>query len=375
MVKKERPKMISVFGSRVGQEEIDEISTSIKNQWLGIGPKTERFEKELASRLKLPFFIMLNSGSNSLYLAVKLLDLPKGSEVVVPSFTWIACAHAVVLAGCSPVFCDVDFRTQNMTAETILPHITNKTKAIMVVHYAGKPVNMVDILKLGFPVIEDAAHAVDSKIGDSYCGSIGDVGIYSFDAVKNISIGEAGGITTSRKEWAEKAKKLRYCGIGKSGFEASANKNRWWEYDIFDFFPKMIPDDICASIGIAQLKKIDAHQAIRKKIWAVYQKELSSCEWLGLPVGPEAGEQHSYFTFCIRLNNGKRDELAKYLYENGIYTTLRFHPLHMNPIYKSSVKLPNSERLNEVALNIPLHPGLSDEDVCYVIEKIKSFYG
>src|SRR5512135_3611702 len=116
--------MISVFGSKVGQEELDEIRTSIDAQWMGIGPKTRAFEEEFAKRLRLPGLALLDSGSNSLYMAVKLLNLPSGSEVILPSLTWISCAHAIVLAGCTPVFCDVSIETQNVTAETIAPHIT-----------------------------------------------------------------------------------------------------------------------------------------------------------------------------------------------------------------------------------------------------------
>ena len=368
-------RMISVFGSRVGREEMDEIATSVANQWIGIGPKTKLFEELFAERLMLRDFTLLDSGSNSLYLAMKLLNLPAGSEVIVPSFTWIACAHAVVLAGCVPSFCDVDIRTQNMTVETVRPCINKKTGAIMAVHYGGLPVKLDPILKLGFPVVEDAAHAVDSKIGERYCGSIGDIGVYSFDAVKNLSIGEAGGITTKDPALAARARQLRYCGIAKSGFEASASKRRWWEYTIVDFFPKMIPDDISASIGLAQLKKLDAHQAIRKRIWEIYKEGLGSVDWLGLPEDAPEGEQHSYFTFCIRLKNGKRDDLAGYLFSNNIYTTLRFHPLHLNAIYGSAAKLPNCEELNETALNIPLHPSLTEDDVSYIIEKIRRFNG
>ncbi len=367
--------MISVFGSKVGQEELAEIKTSIDNQWLGIGPKNKRFEDEFSQRLGLPFLLLLNSGSNSLYMAIKLLNLAPGTEVIVPSFTWIACAHAVALCDCVPVFCDVDLATHNMTVDTVRPCVSKKTGAIMVVHYAGKPVDLAPIAALGYPVIEDAAHAVDSKIGDRYCGSIGDIGIYSFDAVKNLSIGEAGGLTARNKDLYRTGSHLRYCGIGKSGFEASATKKRWWEYSIMDYFPKMICDDVAASIGLAQLKKLDEHQALRRKYWEMYQKELPKADWLVLPKGPEAHEQHSYFTYCIRLKNGKRDELAHYLYEQGVYTTLRFHPLHMNPIYRSTAKLPNCELLNETALNIPLHPGLTEKDMAYVIEKILKFKG
>lgn len=365
--------MINVFGSLVGKEELEEIRTSLEAQWMGIGPKTAAFEREFSARLGLPNFVLLDSGSNSLYMAVKLLELPPGAEVVVPSFTWIACAHAVVLSGCVPVFSDVNYETQNVTAEDIEKAVTKKTKAVMVVHYGGLPVEMEKIKKLGFPIIEDAAHAVDSKRQGLACGSIGDVGIYSFDAIKNLAMGEGGGLTASDAARAKRARHLRYCGIGKSGFEASANKDRWWEYEILDFFPKMLPSDIAASIGLAQLRKLDGMQKRRRELWELYQREFASLPWLLRPKDAPAGDRHSYFTYCVRVPGGRRDKLAKYLYEKGIYTTLRYHPLHLNPVYKSKAKLPVCERLNEEALSIPLHPGLKDADAAKIIETLKKF--
>lgn len=366
-------KMISVFGSLVGEEEIEEIRSSIEMQWMGIGPKVKSFEQEFAKRLKLNNFAMLDSGSNSLYMAVKLLNLPPGSQVILPSFTWISCAHAVVLCGCEPVFCDVDLATYNVTAETIAPHLTQKTKAIMVVHYGGKPVQMPPILELGVPVIEDAAHAVDSKVGDVYCGSIGDVGIYSFDAVKNLATPDGGGITTRDPDLAAHVRVLRYCGIGKSGFEASVNKDRWWEYNIAGFFPRFLPNDIVASVALAQLRKLDRLQAYRQQIWELYQREFAELGWLIRPQDAEKGEQHSYFTYCVRVLGGKRDRFAKYLYEQGIYTTLRYHPLHLNTIYNSKAKLPVCEQLNEEALSLPIHPSLHEDDLEKIIDRVKNF--
>jgi dTDP-4-amino-4,6-dideoxygalactose transaminase len=366
--------MISVFGSKVGIEEIEEIKTSIENQWIGIGPKTKKFEEDLAERLGVKEFVLLDSGSNSLYMAVKLLKLKPGSEIILPALTWISCATVIVLAGCKPVFCDVEINTQNVSHDTIEPMITDMTGAIMVVHYAGKPVDIDGVKTFGIPIIEDAAHAIDSKIGDKYCGTIGDIGAYSFDGVKNLAIGEAGGITSNNEDYIKMARKLRYCGIEKSGFEASANKDRWWEYVVSDFFVKMIPDDISASIGLAQLRKLDNLQAFRKKIWFIYKEEFSNIGWFEIPVDAKINEQHSYFTYFIRLNNDKRDEFAKYLYQKGIYTTLRYQPLHLIPIYNSThLKLKNSEKLNEIGLNIPLHPNLSEKDVLYIIETIKEF--
>lgn len=365
--------MISVFGSQIGPEEIREAQSSLESQWMGIGPKVKEFERLFSERLGLVDAALVDSGSNSLHLAIKLLGLSEGSEIVLPSFTWISCAHAVILNRCVPVFCDVDLATYNVTAETIRPHISSKTGAVMVVHYAGKPVNMAPILDLGFPVIEDAAHAVDSRLDGVACGGIGTVGIYSFDAVKNLASPDGGAVTARDKALVERARLLRYCGIGKSGFEASATKDRWWEYNITDIFPRYLPNDVSAAVALGQLRRLDDLQAIRAKHWATYQAAFDDIDWIVTPCDPQQNERHSYFTYCLRVTSGDRDAFAKYLYERGIYTTLRYHPLHLNPIYKSTVRLPACEQLNEDALSIPLHPRLTDEDVTRVIESVLSY--
>lgn len=362
--------MINVFGSKVGQEEITEVSESITKQWMGMGPKTKEFETKMADRLGIQHFLLVDSGSNGLYMAIKLLNLPAGSEIILPSLTWVSCAQAVLLAGCVPVFADVDINSQNITVDTIKEQISDKTGAIMVVHYGGLPVDMDPIMELGYPVIEDACHAIDSKYKGKPCGMIGDVGVYSFDAVKNLAIGEGGGVVSKHDEYMERATLLRYCGIGKSGFEASTHgKERWWEYNIVEPFIKMCPSDIAAGIGLGQLTKLDELQAYRKKIWDIYQEEFSRIETIDCPVDANEEDQHSYFTYFVRIPN--RDAVAKYLFEQGIYTTLRYHPLHMNPLYKSTAVLKNCEILNETGLNIPLHPSLTIDDVDFIVEKIK----
>lgn len=366
--------MISVFGSCVGENEINSVADSMRKQWMGMGPKVAEFENDFKKRLSIDNFLMVDSGSNALYMAVTLLDLPKGSEVIVPTFTWVSCAQAVILAGLKPVFCDVDITTMNVTKETVKARITDNTSAIMVVHYAGLPVDMDSIKELGFPIIEDAAHAVDSFYKGKACGSIADVGIYSFDAVKNLAIGEGGGVAVRSSEVAERAKKLRYCGIGKSGFEASTHgKDRWWEYAIEEAFIKMNPSDISGAIAVEQLKRLDYLQQQRKGIWDYYQSMFSSVDQVITPVEANEDEQHSYFTYCIRVP--KRDDLAKYLFDKQIYTTLRYHPLHLNPLYgQTNVCLENSEILNEDALSIPLHPNMSLDDAKKVVSEIKEFY-
>jgi aminotransferase len=367
--------MISVFGSLVGEEEIEAVAAVMRSQWMGFGKKVDEFEEAYKLKFNISNFALVDSGSNALYMAVKLLNLPSGSKVIVPSFTWVSCAQAVLLAGCVPVFCDVDIVSMNVTKATIESVLDVDVKAIMVVHYAGLPVEMDEILKIGLPVIEDAAHAVNSLYHGIACGIIGDIGIYSYDAVKNLTVGEGGGIASKDKALIDRAKRLRYCGIGKSGFDSAGQdeSKKWWEYNISEPFIKMLPTNIAAAIGIEQLKKIDSLQAHREVIWNFYCENLCDLSNIRLPMNAPEYSRHSYFTYCIRAP--RRDELAKYLLSQGIYTTLRYHPLHLNPLYNQlSHRLPNSEQLNVDALSLPLHPRLSLEEANRVVASIRNFY-
>jgi len=365
--------MIRVFSSNVGTEELSYVSESVKQQWLGAGPKLKLFEERMAKELNSPFFLMLNNCTNSLYIACKLLDLPSGSEIILPSFTWVGCAHAIKLAGLTPVFCDVDLVTQNITAKTIKPRLSQKTKAIMIVHYAGLPVDLLPIVELGYPIIEDSAHAVCSIYKGQRCGTIGTMGAFSFDSMKNIAIGEGGGLVFQNKELFERAKRIRLCGLGKSSYESLGEKKRWWESDTSEPSLNYIPSDIAAGFGLGQLDKLYQLQTRRKEIWKNYSNSLSSIKEIQLPVDVNSiNDKHSYFTYCIRLTD--RDKLAQYLIDNSVYTTLRFFPIHLNTYYASNLNLPNTELLNETALNIPLHPNLTNNEQDKVIELIKKFF-
>ena len=355
--------MINVFGSKVGSEELAEIKTSLDNQWLGMGPKVEKFEKIFSERLGQKF-ILIDNCSNGLYLAVQLLNLPKGSEVIVPANTWVSCATAVVLNGCVPVFADCDYHTLNITDETVSEVITEKTEAIMVVHYGGYPADMEKLKRFNLPIIEDVAHAVSSKIDDTYCGTMGDIGVFSFDSMKNLACGEMGGVTSRSPEILERAISSRYCGLTKSGLQASTDKDRWWEYDLNGYCIKMLPNDISASIGLAQLRKLEDLQDRREELWERYVEHFG-----GYKIPPNY--THSYFTYWIR--HKERDRLARYLLDKGIYTTVRYQPLHL--VFKDYYRgiLPVCEEFNEHGLNLPLHPNLTDEDFDYIVKTIKEF--
>ena len=318
--------MLSLFGSNVGEEELAAVGDCLRRQWLGIGARTEEFERRIAEKVGAHGFVFLNSGSNSLQMALRLMELPKGSEVVLPTFTWIACANAVRLNELVPVFCDVDPRTCNVRPEDVDAKRTSNTSAIMVVHYGGKPVDMEGMAALGLPILEDAAHAIDSYTRGRHCGTIGDLGIFSFDAVKNLTTCEGGGVVARDP---------------------------------------------------ARLEKLPAFQARRRELWDRYNSILRhedwSADWIVTLEDAAPHEQHSYFCYLIQLEAGSRDALAKFLYDRDVYTSLRFHPLHLNPLYASSDRLPNAERLSEVALNLPLHHRMEIADVERVCELLRDF--
>lgn len=364
--------MIGVFGAHTGAEELNALAPSVLDGWMGMGPRVAAFEAAMEDQLGAPM-VMVDSGSNALHLAIAALRLPPGSDVVVPALTWVACANAVVLAGHRPVFADVDAATQNVTAEHVEQVLTPRTAAVMVVHYAGLPVDVDAIAALGPPVVEDAAHAVDSTLDGRPCGTLGDVGIYSFDAVKNLATPDGGGVTSGDPEILERVRQLRYCGIGASGYSRSrANGGRWWEQPGGEVFPRALPNDVSASIGLAQLVRLSANQERRRAIWAHYQREFADLPWLATPVDPEPGRRHSWFTYFVRVLDGRRDELARKLLDRGIYTTLRYHPLHLAQTFGVQQRaLPNCELLAEQGLNIPLHPSLSDAEVEQVVAAVR----
>ena len=367
--------MITVFGSDLSEREIAAMTACAQSQWLGFGKQVEEFEKAFSMSRSIPNFAMVDNGSNALYMAVKLLDLPLGSEIILPSFTWIACANAILLAGCKPVFCDVDFETMNVRREDIECKISDLTGAIMIVHYAGLPVDIDPILKLGIPIIEDAAHAVDAHSKGRSCGSIGDIGIFSFDAVKNLTAGEGGGICARSAQLIQRAKKLRYCGLGKSGFDALLDnkKQLWWEHEITEPFIRMLPTNMAAAIALVQLERIAELQEKRRKVWAYYDEILSNIPEVTIPAKASEDSRHGLFTYSIKARD--RNDLAKFLIDHSIYTTLRYQPLHLYPVFgQTDISLPNTERLNDQALSIPLHPRLTESDVSKVSSAILKFY-
>ena len=306
-----------------------------------------------------------------------LLDIQPGDEVIVPTISFIGAGNAVCAHGAKMVLCDVDPRTLNARAEDIERVITTKTKAILLLHYGGVPCEMDEIIalvkKYNLKLIEDGAAGVNSFYKGKAIGTFGDMGMWSFDAMKILVCGDGAMLHFNTPELRRKADRWLYFGLEtKSGYENSVAQ-KWWEFDISSFGHRAIMNDITASIALEQLKKIPIYMDKRTHVQRFYDENLAIFSWLDLPPVLPEYVQTSYYFYHVQIKNGKRDLFAKFLRENGIYTTYRYYPLHRVPGYGVTGNFPNADYAADNTLNLPIHQSISQEELEYIAEKIKKF--
>lgn len=376
--------MINIFQPSLEKEELNAVNRVFQSNWIGRGEETKAFENEFASHLNLAPDMSssvktVSCCSAGLFHTMKLLDIQPGDEVILPSIHFVAAANAILDRGAVPVFCDVDPRTLNVTAKTIEEKITKKTKAVLVLHYGGLPCDMDSICELvktyKIKLVEDSACSVASKYKGKSCGTFGDIGIWSFDAMKILVCGDGGMMYIKQPELMEKFEKLSYLGLcSKSGFENSIDK-KWWAYDVSCYGRRDIMNDISSSIGREQLKKLPGFIKKRQSISQIYNQELCNEHWLTLPPTVPEDCQSSYYFYWVQLKDQNlRDSFAKYLREHQIYTTFRYYPLHWVKFYKMDhCVLKNVENAALTTLCLPIHQSLSEQDVAYIIDNIRNF--
>ena len=368
--------MINLFSNSLGEEELQAVNSTFKSKWIGTGNETKMFEKELEDKINCPTLIT-NNCTSALFKSMKILDIGKGDEVIIPSIHFIGASNAILNVGAKPIFADVDLKYFNILPEEISRLRNKNTKAIMLLHYGGHPCNMDEISKHteGLYIIEDSANSPFSKYKGQNCGTFGDIGCLSFDAMKILCTGNGGAMCLKDDNLYERAKEYRYFGLKskkQSGIDSLKEKNkRWWEIELNCVSDKSECCDILSSIGRVQLKKVDGFIKRRKEIWNRYQEELSGLDWLERPPEPLEKSTSSYYFYWTK--NKERDKLARHLVDNDIYCSFRYFPLHLIKHYNSNASLPNSELINERALNLPLHQNLSNDDVTKIIKVVKSF--
>jgi dTDP-4-amino-4,6-dideoxygalactose transaminase len=348
----------------------------------GDGIFTKKVSRFLEKRYKVNKVFLTTSGTTALEMAVRLLNLTRNDEIIVPSFTFSSTANAILLAqGIKLVFAEVKSNTLNIDPEDIKRKITAKTKAIIVVHYAGVSCDMDEILKIAknhnLKIIEDAAQCIESKYKDKFLGTIGDFGCLSFHETKNITCGEGGAlfINTKKKQIAEKAEIIREKGTNRSKFfRGEIDKYTW-----VDIGSSYLPSDLLAAFLYAQLEQVKKITELRLKIYKYFKDELINYEKKGIvkiPCIPAYANHNAHIFYLIFKNGHARDRVLKMLKENGIGASFHYIPLHSAPQglklgYKKE-DFPITERISTCLLRLPLFAGMTKIEMEYIIINLKN---
>jgi len=363
--------MIQIFSNTIGFRELMSIKECFDSRWVGAGEKVAQFEAEFGKKVGKKV-LATNSCTSAMMIALRALGIGKGDEVIIPTINFIGCANLVAMLGATPVFCDVDPRYFNINIYDCVSKITRRTKAIIPLHYGGHPCDIEGIWGYGLQIIEDSANSVSSRYSGVHCGTLGVAGCWSFDSMKTLVTGD-GGMLYIHPEYYDRAIAYRYLGLEqRSGIDSQKSGNkRWWEVNVGYPSDRNIMNDITASIGLEQLKKLPTFIERRKEIWRVYQSEFADLSWLELPPEPLQYTESSYYLYWLKLKD--RDEFAQYMVDNVIYVTFRYYPLHMVPYYESKTRLPVAEEISEQAINIPIHQNLNNEDLDFIIDRVRNW--
>lgn len=366
----------------IDESDINEVVDTLKSGWVAKGPKTIELEKRFAEYTGAKYAIAMNSATAALHIALIAAGVGQGDEVITTPMTFAATANTIIHTGATPVFVDIDPKTFCIDVNKIEEKITNRTKAIVPVHYTGHACDMDRIReiaeKYNLFVSEDSAHAIDTFYKGDLIGKKGDCACFSFYATKNICTGEGGMLTTNREDIAEKAKVLSTHGMSKAAWNRYG-KGGSWRYDIEYPGYKYNMFDIQAALGLRQMDKLPAMQERRMEIKNQYNEAFNKLDGVLTPNVADYTE-HSWHLYVLRLDLEKltidRDKFIELLAEENIGTSVHFIPVHLMGYYKNTYgykegDFPVTENYFDTIVSLPLYPKMNDQDIQDVINAVE----
>jgi dTDP-4-amino-4,6-dideoxygalactose transaminase len=370
----------------INQEAIDEVVACLQSGWITTGPRVAQFTENLKEYLDAPYVLPLLSATAGLHLTLLAMDIAPGDEVITTPLTFAATLNTIVLAGAKPVLVDIDPNTLNMDLNQLEDVITDKTRIIMPVHFAGLPVEMNTLYRLanqhGLRVIEDAAHAIGTEFNGKRIGSVGDTQVFSFHPNKNITTGEGGCIATRDDVLAKRISLLRFHGMDREAwnrFGKSGNQ----DYEIVIPGYKYNMMDIQAALGLHQLRQLDDFIKRRTELAERYQEALADWPQWKLPGKPAYPHRHAWHLYTPLINeqaaNMNRDEFMSKMKEKNIGTGLHYRAVHLYPYYRNQLgfkagDFPYAEDVGNRIVSLPLFPTMTDADHDRVLDVMYSIF-
>ncbi len=354
----------------IGEEEITAVTETLRSGWLTTGPKAAELERRMSEYLEADHVLAVSSGTAAMHLALLAVGVGPGDEVITSPITWPATANVIEHCGATPVFCDVRASDLNLDPERVPALVTERTRAILPVHLAGQPCDLDPLYALGLPVVEDAAHATESRYRGRKLGSLSDAACFSLYATKNLAAGEGGLVATNRADVAERIRSMRLTRRGDGS-----------HYDqVSPGFKANLPD-VLAAIALVQLGRLDHHAEIRGRQFALYDDGLDGLAGI-TALARDPRDLHALHLYVIRIDadaaGASRDAYQQALTEELISTSIHFLPVHrltwFRERYPRQESLPVAERAGDEVLSLPLSPAHSDDDILDVIDALRRIH-
>ena len=361
-----------LFNTTVSKKSIELVNDSLETTFISAGNKADEFEVELSKKLNISRPVTVNSGTSALHLALASSDITFGDEVILPSQTFIASGLAILHQGATPVFADIDYTTGNISVESIKSKITNKTKAIMVVHWGGYPCDMDDILEVAkdnnLLVIEDAAHSLGSSYKGRPIGTISDYTCFSFQAIKHLTCGDGGAVCSLTDYNEKKLKKLRWFNIDREDDKPDILGERVYNSNAIGY--KYHMNDVSAAIGLGNLESIDYKLKKYLEVANIYNNNLNNISGI-INFDYKNDRQSSHWLYGFHVE--RRIDFINKLNSVGIPSSVVHLGIDKNDLFGGKdMSLVNQRRFDDTQINIPIHDGLSYDDIGKIITTIKS---